>query len=102
MVVIPLRALGKVNYRSVFGTLMDKGGKIMFCGEKDNAVDKVVEVKKPFKVYYSVNYYAPIAGGNEIDVEPGTRFRIKSLWGEDAYECSTEDPEFGKAAENAD
>jgi len=63
---------------------------------------KTVEVKKPFSIYYSVCYYAPFSGGNEIEAEPGTRFKIVGAWGEDAYECSAEDRAFEKKAEKAE
>ena len=68
----------------------------------EEMIGKVVEVKKPFSVYYSVYYYAPFSGGNEIVAKPGTRFKIKGVWGEDAYECSAEDREFEKEAEKAE
>ena len=63
---------------------------------------KVVEVKKPFSVHYSVYYHAPVIGGNEIVAEPGTRFKIEGLSGDDAYNCSAVDREFEKAAEKAE
>ncbi len=68
----------------------------------EEMVGKVVEVKKPFSVYYSVYYYAPFSGGNEIVAEPGTRFKIEGMYGDDTYECSAVDREFEKKAEKAE
>ena len=68
----------------------------------EEMVGKVVEVKKPFSVHYSVYYYAPVLGGNEIVAEPGTRFKIEGMYGDDTYECSAVDREFEKQAEKTE
>ena len=62
---------------------------------------KVIEVKKPFSIEYSVSCYdEPFSGGNDIKVWPGVKFQITSVYVDEniVYLCQTLDEAFEERA----